>query len=73
MSRYNIREIDEFGFQLIRKEGQVEMWHKPETSSYIVILYEHANQDEWQLLTKTVYNQDKADDIFDTVLDVLNG
>ena len=71
MSIYKIGEPHETGFVLVRKEGQVEMWHNPQTGSYVVILYEHANWEEYPLLTKTLYSKDKADAVFDTVLGVL--
>jgi hypothetical protein len=70
MSNNRVGE-EEGDFKLTRKDGKVEIWHNPKTGSYTIVLYEHINREEDQLLDKTVYNKEKADVIFDTVIDII--
>ena len=72
MSIYAEKQYDSSGiFQLVKRVGQVEMWHNPDSGSYEVVVYEHIQQDEDTLLAKTVYSREKADYIFDTVVSIL--
>jgi hypothetical protein len=67
MSNNKVNDI-EGDFQLIKKDGRVELWYNSKTGSYTVVLYEHIDKDEDQLLDKTVYSEEKAGDIFEIVL-----
>jgi hypothetical protein len=71
MSKYPIGEKDDWNFRLVKRSGRVEMWHKPETHSYMVCLYEHVNQDEERLFHTTKFDQKEAEQVFQTVLGLL--
>ena len=71
MSNYNIGGTDDWGFDLIKREGQVEMWHNPKSGSYLVYLYEHVQQDEGFVLHATKYTRESADWVFDTIISML--
>jgi hypothetical protein len=71
MSKYQIGEKDEMGFQLEKREGQVEMWYNPETGTHTIVLYEHVHQDEHQLLNKALKNKAKADEVFSVVTELI--
>jgi hypothetical protein len=71
MSKYKIGEKDDWDFRLVRREERVEMWHKPETNSYMVCLYEHINRDEERLFHTTKFSQEEADWVFETVVGLL--
>jgi hypothetical protein len=71
MSKYKIGEKDDWNFQLEKRVGRVEMWFKPETSSYMVCFYEHVNSDEERLFHTTKFSQEEADWVFRTVVGLL--
>jgi hypothetical protein len=68
MSKYNIGETDDWDFRLVKRQGRVELWHKPATSSYKVSLYEHVNQDEENLFHTTKFDAEEAERIFEVAV-----
>jgi len=72
MSNYKIGEKDDWDFRLIKRSGRVEMWHKPETHSYKVALYEHINQAEDCLFHSTKFELHLAEKVYETAVRVVN-
>jgi hypothetical protein len=71
MSKYNVGETTEWGWRVVKRDGQVEMWHNPKSGSYEVFLYEHVQQYEDVLLHATRFTLETAESIFDTVVSML--
>jgi hypothetical protein len=71
MSNHEIGYTDKWGFQLIKRAGRVEMEYHSEKDTWNVFLYENANQNEEWLLYTSKRDKEKADKVFDSVVELL--
>lgn len=72
MSSYSIGQRDEWGWELIRRTGLVEMWHSEESGNYGVYLYEQENTNVW-LVHAIRGSRDAADNSFYGVVSLVMG
>jgi hypothetical protein len=59
-------------WELIERNGRVELWHNRRSGNWGVYLYEHVQQDEPHLLWGLRATKAAAREIFDAVIDLVS-
>jgi len=69
MSKYPINGT-EGDWQLLKREGKVEMWYNNKSTRFGVYLYERETDDDWRLHAIRINRQD-AEQLFQAVVNIV--
>ncbi|MEA1958609.1 MAG: hypothetical protein U9N44_02910 [Chloroflexota bacterium] len=74
MSIYQVGNTFEYNgtlWEMLRKQGRVELWKSLDSGWYQVLLYRTANVKEDFLMWKRMKSEDRAHVVFDAVVGIL--